>query len=232
VPGGQMFIVVAGPLRATWPRHHTECKKLRTRLCHARVTDSKRVWTSRPDGSRGSRVHEQFGQLAGAAEKRRVRRVDRQLLDPESVGYRIWQPARQGAVPQAQDEAAGRRRSARRGHRRAAALRRRPRAGWPAMSGQVDGDCFMAELSSSRVRLQHREAPKPPCTKMNRMPVRSGEFVKTLNRLPCSRHLNALSCRVASRQDAREGGFVASCDCARLGTRARVAGWDLLVVIL
>ena len=37
---------------------------------------------------------------------------------------------------------------------------------------------------------------------------------------------------VASRQDAREGGFVASCDCARLGTRARVAGWDLLVVIL
>ena len=36
---------------------------------------------------------------------------------------------------------------------------------------------------------------------------------------------------VASRQDAREGGFVASCDCARLGTRARVAGWDLLVVI-
>lgn len=41
-----------------------------------------------------------------------------------------------------------------------------------------------------------------------------------------------MSVRVASRQDAREGGLVASCDCARLGTRARVAGWGLLVVIL
>ena len=46
----------------------------------------------------------------------------------------------------------------------------------------------------------------------------------------CLRRL--LSVPVASRQDAREGGFVASCDCARLGTRARVAGWDLLVAIL
>ena len=38
--------------------------------------------------------------------------------------------------------------------------------------------------------------------------------------------------RVASCQDAREGGFVASSDCARLGTRALAVGPALLVVIL
>jgi hypothetical protein len=41
-----------------------------------------------------------------------------------------------------------------------------------------------------------------------------------------------LTDRVASCQDAREGGFVASRDCARLGTRALVVAPDLLVVIL
>ena len=44
--------------------------------------------------------------------------------------------------------------------------------------------------------------------------------------------IEEMSIRVASRQDAREGGSVASCDCARLGMRVLVAGWDLLVVIL
>ena len=37
---------------------------------------------------------------------------------------------------------------------------------------------------------------------------------------------------VASRQDAREGGFVASCERARLGSWALVVGPALLVVIV
>jgi hypothetical protein len=73
--------------------------------------------------------------------------------------------------------------------------------------------------------------PRIPRANTNALRSWSGSAARTSYSIPVD-SFRRVSVRVASRQDAREGGFVASCDCARLGTRARVAGWDLLVVIL
>jgi hypothetical protein len=65
-----------------------------------------------------------------------------------------------------------------------------------------------------------------------RMPLwRLGRVVLVGDAAHCASPLSGRG-RVASCQDAREGGFVASCECARLGTWALVVGPALLVVIL